>query len=225
MLTGRPPFQADTTVDLILKVASEEPRPPRQIEPGVPRDLEAVCLRCLRKDPAGRYTSAGALADDLLHFLKGEPTVARPAARGTRLRRWAWRRRWWLVVGSIFACLLLLLLIPLAANALALLWSTGKPGPTVDVGQPVGTSEVAVPVAKNQKKDISDIRELLAKTNSLNNMKGLGLAMHVYFSTYDHFPPAATPTKDGKPGLEPARRDLALHGARGERSLPPVQTR
>ncbi|HEX3148435.1 MAG TPA: protein kinase [Gemmataceae bacterium] len=201
LLTGRPPFQADSTVDLILKVASEEPRPPRQIQPSVPRDLEAVCLKCLRKDPGGRYASAGALADDLLHFLNGEPTVARPAPRGTRLRRWAWRRRGLLIGGSIVACLLLLLLVSLAINALALMWGTRTSGPSQDPGQPVATSEVAVPLVKNAKKDTPDFREQFAKTTSLNNMKALAIAMHNYAATFNQFPPAAMPTKDGKPGL------------------------
>jgi hypothetical protein len=122
LLTGRPPFQADSPVDVILKVATEEPLPPRQVEPGVPRELEAVCLKCLRKDPVGRYESAAALADDLGRFLAGEPTAARPATRGARFRSWAWRRRWWLAGCGSVACLLLLLTCSLALNALALIF-------------------------------------------------------------------------------------------------------
>jgi hypothetical protein len=122
LLTGRPPFQADNPVDVILKVATEEPLPPRRIEPGCPRDLEAVCLKCLQKDPAGRYASAQALADDLGRFLAGEPTVARPAKAGERFRRWVWRRRWLLAGCGTVACLLLLLTCSLAINALALMF-------------------------------------------------------------------------------------------------------
>jgi hypothetical protein len=123
LLTGRPPFQADSPVDVILKVATEEPLPPRRVEPGAPRDLEAVCLKCLRKDPAGRYASAADLADDLLRFLKGEPTAARPATRGARLRSWAWRRRWGLAGCAAVTGLLLLLTCSLAINALVMVWS------------------------------------------------------------------------------------------------------
>jgi hypothetical protein len=121
-LTGRPPFQADSPVDVILKVATEEPAPPRRVEPGVPRDLEAVCLKCLHKEPAGRYASAAALGDDLSRFLAGEPTAARPPTRGARVRRWAWRRRWWLAGCGTVACLFLLLTCSLAINALAVVF-------------------------------------------------------------------------------------------------------
>jgi hypothetical protein len=120
LLAGRPPFLADSPVDVILKVATEEPVPPRRAEPGCPRDLEAVCLKCLQKDPVRRYASAAALADDLVRFLKGEPTLARPATRGARFRRWAWRRRWWLAGCGTMTGLLLLLLVSLALNAAAL---------------------------------------------------------------------------------------------------------
>ncbi len=122
LLTGRPPFQADSPVDVILKVTTEEALPPRRVEPGCPRDLEAVCLKCLRKDPARRYASAQALADDLVRFLKGEPTKARPATAGARLRSWAWRRRWWLASCGTVAFLLLLLTCSVALNALALIF-------------------------------------------------------------------------------------------------------
>src|SRR5579885_596070 len=127
LLTGRPPFQADSPVDVILKVTTEEPLPPRRIEPGCPRDLEAVCLKCLQKDPARRYASAQALANDLVRFRKGEPTRARPATAGARFRSWAWRRRWWLAGCGTAAGLLLVLLLSLALNALAF-FSLGSAG-------------------------------------------------------------------------------------------------
>jgi hypothetical protein len=122
LLTGQPPFRADNPVDVVLKVMTEEPLPPRRFQAGCPRDLETVCLKCLRKDPAGRYASAAELADDLVRFLAGEPTRARPPARGERVRRWAWRRRWWLAGCGTVVCLLLLLVVSLALNAAALLF-------------------------------------------------------------------------------------------------------
>ena len=76
-LTGRPPFTADDTVRLLTKVVEDEPTPIRQLAPGVPRDLDAICLKCLRKEPHARYASAEDLADDLRHFLNGEPVEAR----------------------------------------------------------------------------------------------------------------------------------------------------
>jgi serine/threonine-protein kinase len=77
-LTGRPPFQAADALDTVLRVVSEEPAPPRRLNPACPRDLETVCLKCLRKEPAQRYASARALAEDLQRFGRGEPVAAHP---------------------------------------------------------------------------------------------------------------------------------------------------
>ena len=90
-LTGRVPFQGTDTLDTLLLVRNQDPVPPRRLLPGVPRDLEAVCLKCLQKDPARRYASAEALADDLGRFRAGVPTAARPA--GSLRRGWKWARR------------------------------------------------------------------------------------------------------------------------------------
>jgi serine/threonine-protein kinase len=69
LVTGRPPFCAGTTLDTLLLVLSAEPTPPRQLNRRMPSDLEAVCLKCLNKDPARRFGSAGALAEDLRNCL------------------------------------------------------------------------------------------------------------------------------------------------------------
>jgi serine/threonine protein kinase len=88
MLTGRPPFVSSTVASVLSQVLSEPPAPPRQLRAELPRDLEAVCLRCLEKDPRRRYPTAVALADDLGSLLDGEPVRARHL--GPVERAWNW---------------------------------------------------------------------------------------------------------------------------------------
>jgi eukaryotic-like serine/threonine-protein kinase len=90
-LTGRPPFRAGTPLETLMQVQHEEPEPPRKARSGVPRDLEVVCLKCLRKDPSRRYASAEALAEDLERWQAGEPIVARPVRSGERALKWVRR--------------------------------------------------------------------------------------------------------------------------------------
>src|SRR5262249_10652180 len=91
-LTGRPPFRAATTAETLLQVIGSEPVPPTRLTPGVPRDLETVCLKCLEKEPARRYATALDRAEDLRRSREGEPVRARPAGRLERLTKWARRR-------------------------------------------------------------------------------------------------------------------------------------
>src|SRR5262249_5485183 len=84
-LTGGPPFQAETHSETLRRVQTLEPAPPSHLVPGLDRTLEAVCLRCLAKEPRARYASAEALADDLGRWLDGRPTTARPPRWPARL--------------------------------------------------------------------------------------------------------------------------------------------
>ncbi len=91
LLTGRPPFGEENPMDTLMQVLSREPTLPRQLNPRIPRELELVCLKCLAKAPGERYASAGAMADDLEHFARGEALEVRPPHLGQRL--WGWTRR------------------------------------------------------------------------------------------------------------------------------------
>jgi serine/threonine-protein kinase len=87
LLTGQPPFQAETALDTLLQVISEEVEPPSRLCPDCPSDVEAICLKCLRKDPEERYASAAALAEDLNCFLAGKPLRAKRKAARERFKR------------------------------------------------------------------------------------------------------------------------------------------
>jgi hypothetical protein len=118
LLTGRAPFAGDREATVLTKVLSQEPEAPRALRPDIPPDLEAVCLKCLHKEPQHRYRSARELAQDLDRFLKGEPTLARPPGWLAKARRWL-RRRPWLTAAAI--------LVAVAAVAVPVLLSLLDP--------------------------------------------------------------------------------------------------
>ncbi len=91
MLTGQPPFPGEAPMQVILDVLEKAPQAPSRLRPDVPRDLQTICLKCLRKEPQGRYASARALAADLECWLENRPIRARPV-RGVE-RAWKWIQR------------------------------------------------------------------------------------------------------------------------------------
>jgi tRNA A-37 threonylcarbamoyl transferase component Bud32 len=91
-LTGQTPFEGPTVPEILRQVQETEPPRPSSITPGLNRDLETICLKCLEKDAAKRYGSADALADDLERWLRGEPIEARPVGSLGRFTRWCRRK-------------------------------------------------------------------------------------------------------------------------------------
>jgi len=91
LLTGQPPFAGGTTMETVRQVLDKEPRRPSVLKPGIDRDLETICLKCLEKDPTHRYGSAEALGADLERWERHEPVVARPPSALYRFQK-SWRR-------------------------------------------------------------------------------------------------------------------------------------
>jgi tetratricopeptide (TPR) repeat protein len=114
-LTGRPPFTAETVEATLALVRQDEPVPPRRLQPTVPRDLETICLKCLRKEADRRYATAQDLADDLRRFQAGEPIRARPVGTVERVVVWCRRKP---VVAGLLAALVLVFL----AGSSGVLW-------------------------------------------------------------------------------------------------------
>ncbi|QEL14098.1 serine/threonine-protein kinase [Limnoglobus roseus] len=105
-LTGTVPFSGETAMSVVLQVVKEIPEAVRKRAPDVPRDLELICLKCLEKDPRGRYPTAAALADDLRRYATGEPVSVRPPSLGTMVRFWT-RQHFgsagWTVAGGVLS--------------------------------------------------------------------------------------------------------------------------
>jgi len=113
-LTGGPPFAGGTTVETIRLVIEADPDPPSRRCPRIDRDLDTICLKCLRKEPGNRYATVDALAADLERWLRGEPILARPVSGTERLAKWMRRNRTLSAVLGVSAAAMLA-----AAGALA----------------------------------------------------------------------------------------------------------
>jgi tetratricopeptide (TPR) repeat protein len=112
LLASRPPFQGASAWDIIQQVLSREPVAPSKHQPGCPRDLETICLKCLEKEPAQRYGSAEALAEDLWRFLEHRPVRARPVGSFGRAARWSRRNP---LAGTSLAALVAVFLLAFVA--------------------------------------------------------------------------------------------------------------
>jgi eukaryotic-like serine/threonine-protein kinase len=118
LLTGRPPFRGATVLETLQQVKTAEPVPPSRLVPGLPRDAETVVLKCLQKDPAKRYESATALAEDLRRYQADKPILARPV--GSPERAWRWCKRNPAMAGLMAAVATLLFAVAAIAKVAAL---------------------------------------------------------------------------------------------------------
>ena len=116
LITGQPPFAGGATYETIKLLLDTEPRQPRLLNPKVDRDLSTICLKCLEKDPKRRYSSALSLAEDLEHWLRHEPILARHTGVFARGRKWVGR--------NPTSALLAASLVALAAAAGWIVWKS-----------------------------------------------------------------------------------------------------
>jgi len=119
-LTGQPPFKGESLLETLEQVRTKEPAPPSRLQLKLPRDLETICLKCLRKEPEKRYSSGAELADELGRFLNGEPILARPVGRGEQLIKWARRKP---AVAALGASVVFLVLAGSTAAAVLAGWA------------------------------------------------------------------------------------------------------
>jgi WD40 repeat protein len=153
LLTGRPPFRAETPLDTALLVLSEEPVPPRRLQHKVPRDLETICLQCLHKERSKRYPTAEALAEDLQRFLEDRPIVARPT--GWVERGWRWCKRNRGVAAALVAVAVALLAGSVASTLLA-----------IQAHQNAARANLNATEARTEKEHAQDAAELARQAES-----------------------------------------------------------
>ena len=121
LLTGRPPFQDQSTFEILKKVKTEQPILPKKVNPDVPLDLQTICLKCLNKKPKQRYQSVTELAADLIRWTEGKPISARPIGKLERAAYWV--RRNPITAGlSVFG----LVLVATFLVALTVLWQSAE---------------------------------------------------------------------------------------------------
>jgi WD40 repeat protein len=113
-LTGKTPFKGVSRTETLERVKTQRPIPPRKLRPEVHPDLETICLKCLRKEPAKRYQTADDLAEDLARWQQGKPVLARP--QGRTERAWRWTRSNLLVLGLLTTGVLLLAIVAAVAD-------------------------------------------------------------------------------------------------------------
>jgi hypothetical protein len=183
LLTRRRPFEG-TPHAVLAQVVNEEPRLLSQVNPAVPRELEAVCLKAMAREPRRRYAGVTDLAADLDRFLAGEPVHARRPGMGERTRRWLWRRRQpLLLVAGVAAAVFV---------TLGIIWLNGgfrsPPSPEL----PLQTEESPVDPG-------IEVQARLEK--SAQNLHSLGMALHNSCGVYSYFPQPALYGKDGTPLL------------------------
>ena len=149
LLAGAPPFRGDDALDTVRRVREEEPARPRSVCRLVDRDLETVCLKCLEKDPARRYPSADALAEDLDRWARGEPVLALRAGATERVAKWCRRHP----AGAGLVAVTVLLLVAVVGGGVALAYSRTLADKNRDLEAARGDAEARGVEAEEQRAE------------------------------------------------------------------------
>jgi len=204
LLTGRAPFLGSTLLETLEQVRAQEPVPPRQLVPKVPRDLETISLKCLQKDPSKRYATAADLADDLERFRAGQPILARPVGGFERFARWC--RRNPRIAGLTAAVIVLLVAGTVVSSALAVGMARER------------NQKEAERVRAEEARELADVRRGEAETakveaqkNAEEVLKQSKLALRSFGTLIDEVQKQI----DDSPGTQPLKLKLletALEG-------------
>lgn len=184
LLTGRAPFVGTTVMEILYQVETIEPVPPTRLVPGLSRDVETIALKCLQKEPARRYESATALAEDLRRFLVGEPIVARPVPFWNRSWRWCRRHP---ASATLTAALVLVATLGLAG----ILWQWDEAVKARNLTSRAATAEAA---ARRE----ADVRRIDAESSLATARKAVD----------DSFTKVSESNLLNVPGMRPLRREL-----------------
>lgn len=185
-LTGSVPFKSPSLAELVRKIQDDTPLSPRSAAPGIPRDLEIICLKCLEKRPEDRYLSAHELAADLKRFLNLEPILARPQPWITQARRWGARNR--LLAASLITSGFLLLALSFSSVAFGI-WTSRSLKQVVEAKEEAIRNErlAIASAAKAQKAESravesqreSDVAKLKAQTNLIEVSRQRDIAVNL----------------------------------------------
>ncbi len=169
LLTGRPPFRGETALDTVLQVISDDPVPPSKLRAKLPRDLETICLKCLRKDPMKRYLNAEELAEDLARFQKGSPIAARPISVPERVIKWS-KRHPAATVSIITTSIAILVMFAVSVGYNIQLQEAND-----QIADKVKIAEDALLEAKREKElaDEAQKKEAIARRDAENNQREL----------------------------------------------------
>ena len=128
LLTHHPLYRGKSALETIHQVLQHDPPNPCTIVPGIPRDLEAICLKCLRREPQDRYRTSQELADDLRRFLENRPVVARPRSVSTTVYRWSRRN-------PVVVALLLTVILAVISLLVGSLWFSAQLKESLQIAQ------------------------------------------------------------------------------------------